>query len=321
MEIQVAEMRAVRCVGGGIAVVDVSAPTGQGVRVRVASAGICGSDLAMVASTVPPTVTIGHEISGTLDDGTPVAVEAVVSCHKCSECVAGRYNACNASPEGPVIIGIRNLDGGMADEVLVPERSLVQLPPGLSIRDAFLVEPLAAAMHGLRLAGVQSGECVGVVGAGSIGLLTVAAAHSLGAEVVLIARYAHQAAAGEARGATFGGDRCDVVVNTAGSRESISQAGTLLRPGGTLVLVAGKPEDVPFVDLSNAVTDLTLIRSAGYNSEDGRRDVDEAAQLLAQTPEIPLRIITHRFPLENADIAFRVAIERQAGAIKVVLEP
>jgi threonine dehydrogenase-like Zn-dependent dehydrogenase len=176
-------------------------------------------------------------------------------------------------------------------------------------------------MHGLGLAHVRSGQRVGVVGAGSIGLLTVAAARSLGAEVVLIARYAHQAAAGEAFGATLNGNECDVVVDTGGTTESIREASMLARPGALLVLLAGNADIVPFVELARTVPELTLIRSAAYNSEHGYRDVEAAARLLADTPGIAQRLITHRFPLGQATVAFQMAAQRRAGVIKVVLEP
>ena len=66
-------------------------------------------------------------------------------------------------------------DGGMAEEVLVPARSLVVLTPGLSVADACLVEPLAVAVHGIRRAGVGAGDRVLVIGGGAIGLCAVLA--------------------------------------------------------------------------------------------------------------------------------------------------
>ena len=71
-------MRAVRCVDGEPAVLEVDRPAGDGVRVRVASAGICGSDLHLVSWNLRST--LGHEVAGTLEDGTPVAIEPITPC-------------------------------------------------------------------------------------------------------------------------------------------------------------------------------------------------------------------------------------------------
>src|SRR5262245_39135928 len=191
-------MRAVRVVNGGIEVVHVPSPSGDGVKVRIRSAGICGSDLHMLEHGYHPAVTLGHELAGELADGTPVAIEPLVPCGTCELCTAGDYNLCRSEPT--MIVGIMR-DGGMAEELLLPARCLVPLAAGVAARDACLVEPLAVCVHGLRKVGLHGGHRVAVVGAGSIGLLAVAAARAAGAEVGLVARHAAQAAAGERLGA------------------------------------------------------------------------------------------------------------------------
>ena len=64
-----------------------------------------------------------------------------------------------------------------------------------------------------------------------------------------------------------------------------------------------------------------MIPSLGYCAHDGVREMEEAAAMLAEDPEITRAVITHRFPLEDAQEAFRVAADRGSGAIRVVLEP
>lgn len=82
-------MRAVRYRDGEVAVTDV-APVREGTRIRVAAAGICGSDLHLISSPgLAPTVTLGHEVAGVTDDGTPVAVEPLAPCGSCPPCLAG----------------------------------------------------------------------------------------------------------------------------------------------------------------------------------------------------------------------------------------
>jgi len=314
-------MRAVRCDGGEIRVVEVPAPSGEGVRVRVRSAGICGSDLHLLAGSFPVAGTLGHEFAGELSDGTAVAVEPINPCGSCPACACGDYHLCIVGPA--MLFGV-GLDGGMADEVLVPERALVSLPSRLELRDASLVEPLAVSLHGLRKAGLHGGTRVAVVGAGTIGLCAAAVAVDAGADVTLVARHDHQREAGERLGASVAkpGADYDLVVEAAGAPAALEHAITLCRPGGSVVLVAtywdGKLELPAF---ATCLREITIVPSSLYSRTGAGRDIDLAAALLARTPEIARALITHRFPLDAAAEAFACAANRSAGVIKVVLEP
>lgn len=192
-------MRAVRNTPDGIQVVTVPdvEPGDDHVRVHVRAAGICGSDLHLV-EWGPMPVTLGHEFAGVLDDGTAVAVQPYTPCLTCDRCLADEQQLCRTGWSR--VHGV-SLDGGLADAVAVDPRALVELPAGLDVADAGLVEPVAVAVHGLNLTGVEPGQRIAVVGGGSIGLCTVAAARARGAEADLVARHAHQVAAGERLGA------------------------------------------------------------------------------------------------------------------------
>ncbi len=319
-------MRAVRCSERGVRVVDVppSDPNTEGVRVRVASAGICGSDLHMVEGGFTMGRTLGHEIAGVLPDGRPVAIEPLDPCGGCDPCREGEYNLCERGPG--MLLGV-GLDGGMADEVVTSERSLVTLPGGVEARDACLVEPLAVAAHGLRLAarlsaGRRSPGRLAVVGGGSIGLCAVAVARAGGAEVGLAARHEHQRAAGARLGARELEGRYDLVVDAAGSASALEQAVELCAPGATLLLLAtywdGK---LAFPSFGVTLKEVRIVPSSLYSGAGERRDVDVAAAVLGSNPEIAATLISHRFPLDAAAEAFAVARDRESGAIKVVLEP
>ncbi len=169
-------MKSVRCSGGVVEVVEVPAPVRSGVRVRIRSAGICGSDLHLIAGGFDLPHTLGHELAGVLADGREVAIEPLVPCGECDLCATDAYNLCRAG--AGMILGI-GLDGGMAEEIVVPERCLVPLARGVSARDACLVEPLAIAVHGLRAIGLCAEDRVAVVGAGTIGLCAVTYAAGL----------------------------------------------------------------------------------------------------------------------------------------------
>lgn len=298
--------------------VEIDPPTGDGIRVRVASAGICGSDLHLVAA-FPLRATLGHEFAGWLDDGTPVAVEPLAPCGECAQCTGGDYQRCVLGPA--ISLGIGR-DGGMADEVLVPPSSVVRLPSGLAVGDASLVEPVAVAVHGVRRGRISPADRVVVVGAGAIGLCAVAAVRAIGARVDLVARHDHQRVVGERLGADLTvGDGYDVVVDAVGTSTSLEQSIALARPGARLLMLGTFWGGVEINGLALCMKEIEMIPSMQYNRSGPSRDVDVAAAILAADPTIAANLITHRFPLDAAGEAFAVAADRASGAIKVVLEP
>ena len=320
-------MRAVRCHDGAVELVELPQPKGDGVRVRVRSSGICGSDLHLLGSTeFPLTATLGHEFAGVTDDGTPVAIEPIQPCGKCEFCGAGDYQRCRLV--GSMIMGL-SLDGGMADEVRVPERCLVPLPAGLRVEDACLVEPLAVSVHGFVQIGLCGDQRVAIVGGGSIGLAAVAVARASGARVDLIARHASQAEAGERLGGRALSEAdsestdssYDVVVDAAGTSSALARCLELAKPGGTLLLLASYWEGMDMPGFALCQKEVRVVPSMMYGRRSIGRDIDIAASVLAANPAIASTLITHRFPLDAVVEAFEMAAARSRGAIKVVLEP
>jgi threonine dehydrogenase-like Zn-dependent dehydrogenase len=297
--------------------VNLPSPTGEGVRVKLRSAGICGSDLHLLDSEFIPSVTLGHEMAGVLEDGTGVAIEPLVPCGICEYCGRGDYNLCRSAPARMMGIGV---DGGMAEEILVPERCLVPLPSSIRLRDACLVEPIAVAVHGMRRVGLQPGQKVAIIGGGSIGLSAVAAAHEAGVSVALEARHDAQREAGERLGAGAVSGDYDVVVESAGTESAFARAISLARPGATLVLLASYWRGLTIPGIELCLKELRVLASSMYATQGSERDFDLAARVLAGNPDLPDILITHRFPLEAAPEAFATARDRAQGAIKVVLE-
>ncbi len=285
---------------------------------RVHSAGICGSDLHMIDDGWPMRGVPGHEIAGVLSDGSAVAVEPVIGCGVCEACRRGDYNLCPTQLERFLGIG---LDGGMAEELVVPEGCLVPLASGVSPTDACLVEPLAVAVHGLRLARLDPSTRVAVIGGGTIGLCAVAAATQVGAQVGLRARHDVQVAAGERLGGGEIAGDYDLVIDCAGTRSALEDACSLCRPGGTLLLLASYWEGFEPPGMTLSTKEIRILPSFMYGRGEDGRDIDAAAALLAARPEIPETLITHRLPLDAAAEAFEVARDRKSGAIKVVLIP
>jgi threonine dehydrogenase-like Zn-dependent dehydrogenase len=322
-------MRAVRHTEAGIEVQEVaemSAGDRAGMAVvHVVSSGICGSDLHMMDWGALP-FTLGHEVGGRLDDGTPVTVWPLVPCGSCDRCLANEPQQCRTGNSRIYGVGP---EGGMADRILVDPRNVVPLPAGLTERDACLVEPIACSVHALRRARVTAADRVAVVGAGSIGLGAVSAARFLGCRVDVCARHERQRAAAASLGAgePIEGIDYDVVVDAAGTTGSIARSFELLRPGGTLVIVSSQWEPVQFPMFfasKEAVIVTATMHGPGTSGSDpvaGTTDMQESARLLAAMPEVAGAMITHRFPLDQAPKAFATAADRSSGAIKVVLEP
>jgi threonine dehydrogenase-like Zn-dependent dehydrogenase len=298
--------------------VDVTAPAHatDPVRVRVRSCGICASDLHLAAWNLP--VTLGHEFAGVLDDGTPVAVQPNAWCGTCDRCRAGETNLCRTG--GGRLHGV-SLDGGLADEVIVDRRSVVPLPTGIDPSVGALVEPLAVGIRAAHRAAAAPGDRVLVIGGGSIGLAVVAAARASGLDVDLAARHPHQRAAGELLGAGARlGEEYVVVVDAAGTQGSLDDAVERVRPGGAIVVVATYWEPVT-IGTALLSKEVRLVPSAMYGHDHGPSEFEAAAALLADRPEVAEALVHHRFGLDDAPEAFRVAGDRVAGAIKVVLEP
>ncbi|HLY82588.1 MAG TPA: alcohol dehydrogenase catalytic domain-containing protein [Acidimicrobiales bacterium] len=308
-------MRAVRSEGGSAVVVDAPAPIGEGVRVRVSSAGICGSDLHMLAFNLP--VVMGHEMAGTLDDGTPVAVEPIEPCRECAACRSGDYQLCVNG--ATMILGVGR-DGGMAEECFVPASSIARLPAGLSPSDACLVEPMAVAVHAVRRGRIHPADRVAVVGGGSIGQTSLVAAQAVGASVDMEARHDRQREAAQRLGAGEVSGAYDVVVDAAGTTSSLARAVELCRPGGRIVMVGNYWDPV---EMPSAVCfrEIDLVPASMYSRVGPSRDFDVATAILAARPAVADAVITHRYPLDAAPEAFATARDRAAGAIKVVLEP
>ncbi|MGH9079408.1 MAG: zinc-dependent alcohol dehydrogenase [Acidimicrobiales bacterium] len=310
-------MRGVRSTEEGIQVVQTSPGDQGGVRVSVVSSGICASDLHL-ASFGPVPVTLGHEFSGRLDDGTPVAVLPAVSCGECDRCRAGHDQQCAA------VLGAMygvSLDGGLADVAWVDPTCAKVVPPSLPLEQACLVEPLAVALHGVDRAGVQPGMRVLVIGGGPIGLCTVAATRNCGADVDLVARHQRRIEAGERLGARVStGSEYDIVLDAAGSQSSLDTALQRVRPGGTIGVI-GTFWDPVALGPGFQLKEVTMTPAFTYGHHRGVPEFVAAMGILESIPDLAETIVTHHFSLDEAAEAFRVAGDRASGAIKVIVHP
>ncbi|MBB2922227.1 zinc-binding dehydrogenase [Cellulomonas cellasea] len=328
----------------GVRLEDTAVPVpGPGeVLVRSTLVGICGSDTHAVAGHHPfltaPYVP-GHEATGVVVGAGPgatafrpgerVLLKPNVACGTCVNCVAGRSNAC----EHLTWIGCdpsRERSGAMAGWFVAPERNLFAVPDALDDQAAVLVECLATPVHAVRLAGDLAGARVVVLGAGTIGVLSVVAALRAGAGTVVVtdldgAKLARAVRVGAAAGVLASsadledrvrdalGGPADVVLDCVASERSIAQGVGLLRRAGTLLLV-GVPPRVGAVDLPNLQDrELRLQGCAAYTEA----DVETAIAIAADGGLPVAEVVTATYGLEEAAVAFARAAADSSGKVLV----
>ena len=161
------------------------------VRVKIASSGLCGSDLPRIfkngAHYYP--ITLGHEFSGYIDavgsgvddlhPGDAVACVPLLPCFTCPECLKGFYSQCAKYD----FIGSRR-DGGFAEYIVVKRNNVFALPADMPIEDGAFIEPITVGLHAFHLAQGCENKNVIIIGAGTIGLLAIQCAVALGAKSV-----------------------------------------------------------------------------------------------------------------------------------------
>ena len=345
-------------------------------RLRTRLSGICGSDLSMLSgrtslyfsAVVSLPFVPGHEVvADLLDDcddlpaGTRVVLDPVLACaarglEPCEGCAAGATNRCSRITVGDLSAGLQtgfchDTGGGWGQQLAAHRSQLHAVPEAWSDTRALLVEPLACAVHTALRAGVVEGDRVLVSGAGAVGLLATLALRELtpAAEIVVVAKHAHQRELALALGATdvvaprevlrrvrratgafalrptlssaylLGG--VDVAVDAVGSKQSLETSLQATRAGGRVVL-SGMPQPA---DLSAAwFRELEVVGTyASAHREPGGRSAFETALALGGHEALgPVADTVATYPLHR----WREALDHahstgRLGTVKVALDP
>jgi (R,R)-butanediol dehydrogenase / meso-butanediol dehydrogenase / diacetyl reductase len=335
---------------------DVEEPGDPGtgdVVVRVATCGICGTDLhefvagPIVTPVEPHPLTgaqnpqiLGHEFAGdvvAVGDGVTrvsvgdrVAIMPLAYCGECAYCRRGLQHLCATMG----CVGLSHAWGGMAELATVAEYQVVRLPDSVDYRQGALIEPTAVAAYGVERGGVAPGDSVLVTGAGPIGALAALCAHSAGASAIYVsepnpARRARAEALGVATVVDptavdlpaylhdeTDGLGVDVAIECSGHPHGFDGAVRSLRRRGTLAQTGLFVGEATVEPMLWSLNDLTIVGTWCYWVYDFDR---VAAQIGAGTLPVE-RVVTSNVSLDGAPEAFERLASGAADEIKVLVD-
>ena len=308
--------------------------------VKVIACGICGSDIVEWYRLPRAPLVQGHEIGAEVVEvgesvkkfkpGDRVFIAPKVPCMQCDYCRREQYPLCSAIEE--------RLPGGFAQYVLVTptliENGAYHLPDSITYDQSTFIEPLACVVRAQRLAGVQAGQTVLILGSGMSGLLHVKLAvnnncrviatdintmrleqaKSLGAQLVFNAADDNfkERLLEENQGPA------DVVILCASALSAIDQAWRCLDKGGAIVFFAVPgPDKTVTMPINDLWTREIRILTSYYC---GPPDIIEAIKLMESGAIKVDGLITHRLPLENIQDGFQLVMDGRES-IKVIIQP
>ncbi|HEX9117150.1 MAG TPA: alcohol dehydrogenase catalytic domain-containing protein [Anaerolineae bacterium] len=307
-------------------------PPGEAL-IRLRLAGICNTDVELVAGYMAYRGVLGHEFVGDVVAcagqagsgawlGQRVVGDINAACYECETCRAGRHTHCPHR----TTLGIAGRDGALADYFCLPVANLYRVPAAVTDEAAVFTEPLAAACEILEQVALRPTERVVVLGDGKLGLLVAAVLRLAGANLVLAGKHPEKLAIAAGWGVPVctveGGDllaceglapgRADVVVECTGSPAGFALARKLLRPRGTLVLKSTYHGDLT-VNMSALVVDeITLVGSRCG-------PFAPALRLLERGLVDPQPLIAACYNLADGEAAFAHA--GRPGTLKVLVRP
>lgn len=301
------------------------------VLIKVAYAGICGSDLhiykkGMFIQNIPETM--GHEFSGTviktgskvhsLQAGDRVTANPMVTCGNCIACRTGHRGSC----ETLGFIGeVR--PGCFAEYIALPQEDVIKAPPDIDLKKLALAEPLAVALNICRQAKPAPTDKVLIVGPGPIGLLTALALKNVcGLENPTIlgrspARLSIAKALGMKTTTQLGDDSYfDLIIEAAGNETALSTAVSHALPGGKICVVSIFEDDFIF-DINTIVAkQLSIIGCNVYET----RHIQESTKLLADAIIDPSPLVTDTYDLADCREAFAALCSKDKKACKILFQ-
>jgi L-iditol 2-dehydrogenase len=320
------------------------------ILIKVHTCGICGTDLKKIAtgSHSAPRI-FGHETSGTVaaigpnvdafSPGDRVMVFHHIPCGKCYYCRHKTFAQCETYKKVGCTAGFEPSGGGFAEYVRVMDwivrKGTVRIPDGISFDQACFVEPVNTCLKGIERMAVQPGETILVIGQGPIGIILSVLAKRAGARVITSDLYSQRLTISKAFGLDISVDAsrqdpvelvrqqtedrgADASILAVGSNSLIRTAMGAVRPGGRVLLFAQTQHSEAIFDPAAVCMDeKTLIGS--YSASIDLQD--ESVKFVMRREMALENLISHRFPLQQAVEALRLAAHPQPESMKIVIQP
>ena len=311
---------------------------------RIDASGICGSDVMEWYRVQRAPLVLGHEVAGTVvevgegvtrfRESDRLVVTHHVPCNSCRYCLNGSHTVCDT-------LRATNFDpGGFCEYVRLPainvDRGAIPIPPGVTLPEASIAEPLACVYRGQRRANIQPGQTVLVLGSGLAGLLHINLARALGAGRVVstdLSEFRLEAARRFGADVTIRADQftpdklrevndgrlADLVIVATGARPALQQALESVDRDSTVLFYA--PTE-PGVELPVNINDVFFRNGATltttYAAAPG--DLSMALDLIASGRVQIADMISHRLPLEEVGTGFKLTADA-SESLKVVIQP
>lgn len=302
------------------------------VLVKIAYAGICGSDLhiynqGMFIQNIPETM--GHEFDGVVvktgekiekfAPGDKVTVNPMVPCGKCGSCAKESFNTCEALG----FIGEVS-QGCFTEYIAVKEEKLIKVPADADLRLAALSEPLAVAVNICQRADLKPDDRLALIGAGPIGLLTIAMAKQVyGVRDITVADLSEQRlelakalGAGRAVRCLEKEERFDKIVEAAGAPATFSMASEHVEANGFIYVVSIFEKEFVFDINALVAAQVTLVGCNVYTNE----QLKEAASLICDKRVDISPVISGEFTLEKGKEAFELLSSKDKNAAKLLFK-
>jgi len=317
----------------------------RSVLLRVGAVGVCGSDvhyyttgrIGSAVATYPEWT--GHECAGTvaatgkevkhLKVGQRVAIDPLIRCGKCDQCLSGREHTCRYER---FLGAAGRATGALAEYLVMPEESCFAAPDSMTMVQAVAAEPLSIGVYAQRLAEMQPGAKIAILGAGPVGLCVLLASRAACDSKVYVTDLVDERLEAARRcGADWVGNAkkidvtralreeeplgVDFVFECAGQQETLDQAVEMLKPGGTLLIIG-----IPETDRVSFNIHHLRHKEIRLQNVHRQNECTTAAIELITSGMINVdQLVTHHFPLAEAQRAFDLVAGYRDGVVKAII--
>lgn len=313
---------------------------GKDVIMSVKKTGICGSDIHYWVSGSPKGLVMGHEYCGIVTDpgnredlkvGDRITALPVSPCGKCDACKSGNIQYCKETWSHATGLSLTN-PGALAPLMAVRPDMVIKVPENITDEEVAMTEPTAVGLHAVHLANIKVGDKVLVIGGGIIGLVSAMFAKMNGASLVVVSE------TNESRGEKavklnvadewidakkeetvniLTSKEFDVVIECCGNAIAVNTALSVVKPGGTVVLVGVSMESINVYSILAVMRELTLKGAIAYTFD----EFNTCLELMSKKQIDVLKFVDDIVSLEEVQASYERLTSGVDGAIKILVDP